>query len=163
MEENNIQPGETGLAEELNLFTQYQPATQGQRFLNWLIDNLFMRFALGVLTGWLVGEILVRFFPEIAMRIAYEQNTLDTILVNYLFGFFNYLIYYTICEKAFRGHTLGKLITGTRAIREDGHELTFKDAFLRSLSRLVPFEVLSGFGDRPWHDNWTKTYVIKTR
>ncbi|MBC7872822.1 MAG: RDD family protein [Ferruginibacter sp.] len=163
MEENNIQPGETGLADELNLFTQYQPATQGQRFLNWLIDNLFMRFALGVLTGWLVGEILVRFFPEIAMRIAYEQNTLDTILVNYLFGFFNYLIYYTICEKAFRGHTLGKLITGTRAIREDGHELTFKDAFLRSLSRLVPFEVLSAFGDRPWHDSWTKTYVIKSR
>jgi uncharacterized RDD family membrane protein YckC len=36
----------------------------------------------------------------------------------------NYLVYYTLCEKLFRGQTLGKLITGTRAIRTDGEKLT---------------------------------------
>ena len=162
MEYNTTPPGETGLADELNAY-QLIPATQGQRFLNWLIDNLFMRFALSVVTSRLVGELLVRFFPDFAMRLAYEQNTFDVLVANYLFGFFNYLIYYTFCEKAFRGYTLGKLITGTRAVRDDGQELSLKDALLRSLSRLVPFEAFSGFGDRPWHDSWTKTTVVKTR
>jgi len=67
-----------------------------------------------------------------------------------------------VCEKAFKGRTLGKVISGTRAIRNDGGELTLKDALLRSLSRLVPFEVFSGFGT-PWHDSWTNTQVIKAR
>lgn len=163
MEDNNIQPGETGLADELHSFIQYEQATQGQRFLNWLIDNLFMRYALTYVTGRLVGEMIVRFFPDFALRLAYEENTIDVLLVTYLFGFFNYLIYYTFCERAFKGYTLGKLITGSRAIRNDGQELTFKDAILRSLSRLVPFEAFSGFGDRPWHDSWTKTTVVKSR
>ncbi len=163
MEENNTHPEETGLADELNQYIEYLPATQGQRFLNWLIDNLFMRYALTILTGRLVGEMIVRLFPDFALRIAYEENTLDVLLVTYLFGFFNYLIYYTFCERAFKGYTLGKLITGSRAIREDGQDLTFKDAILRSLSRLVPFEAFSGFGDKPWHDSWTKTIVVKSR
>ena len=81
----------------------------------------------------------------------------------YIVGIFNYIIYYTICEKAFRGYTLGKLLSGTRAIRNDGAELTFKDAILRSLSRIVPFEVLSALAGRPWHDSWTDTTVVKTR
>ena len=66
-------------------------------------------------------------------------------------------------EKLFKGYTVGKLITGTRAIREDGKELTFKNAILRSLSRMVPFEPFSAFGGSPWHDRWTKTRVIKSR
>ncbi|MBI5857975.1 MAG: RDD family protein [Sphingobacteriales bacterium] len=163
MEENQIHPEETGLADELGQYFQYIQASQGQRFLNWLIDNLFMRYALTVLTGRLVGELIVRLFPDFAIRIAYEQTTLDVLLVSYIFGIFNYLIYYTICEKAFKGYTLGKLITGTRAICDDGQELTFKHAILRSLCRLVPFEAFSGFGDRPWHDSWTKTSVVKAR
>jgi uncharacterized RDD family membrane protein YckC len=154
------------IPEQENLFEdhiQYTPATNGQRFLNWLIDNLLMRFGLSYLTGTAVGYLINNFFPAYAMHIVSEKNPWDLILLGYAIGIFNYLIYYTICEKAFRGYTLGKLFTGTRAIRDNGEELTFKDALLRSLSRLVPFEVLSGFGDRPWHDSWTKTQVIKVR
>jgi hypothetical protein len=40
--------------------------------------------------------------------------------------------------------------------------LTFKDALLRSLCRLIPFEVFSGFGV-PWHDSLTNTMVVKKR
>jgi uncharacterized RDD family membrane protein YckC len=75
----------------------------------------------------------------------------------------NYIVYYTLCEKLLKGYTLGKLITGTRAIRQDGGELTFRNALLRSLSRCVPFEVFSGFNTLTWHDSWTDTKVIKAR
>jgi uncharacterized RDD family membrane protein YckC len=147
----------------LNLEITYEYASTGQRFLNYLIDNLLMRYGLSYLTEIALGMILQIVAPEYLQKIAFEQTTLDMLLLAYLIAIINYTIYYTICEKAFKGYTLGKLITGTRAIRVDGEELTFKDALLRSLSRFVPFEAFSGFGGHPWHDRWTNTMVIKSR
>ena len=163
MEENLVQPEESGLADELNQFIQYTQATTGQRFVNWLVDNLLMRFGLSMVTGYIAGYLLGLLFPDYVMRLLYEQNTIDLLLIGYAIAFINYLAYYTFCEKVFKGYTLGKAISGTRAIRYDGQELTFKDAFFRSLSRLVPFEVFSGFSERPWHDSWTKTTVVQAR
>ncbi len=159
--EENLQP-----AEEQHLFQdhiEYTQATQGQRFLNWLIDNLFMRFALSYATGYVVGYLLAYIAPDLILSIAYGERGFDFWLLAFILGYFNYLVYYTFSEAAFKGYTLGKLLTGTKAIRNDGGSITFKDAILRSLCRIVPFEVFSGLGDEPWHDAWTKTTVIKTR
>ena len=163
MDENIVTQNEPGIAEELQSFIRYEQASMGQRFLNWLIDNLLMRFGLSYATGTLVGYLLGTFFPDYTRRIISDQNNGDLLLISYIIVIFNYIIYYTICEKAFKGYTLGKLITGTRAIQEDGGELSFRNAILRSLSRLVPFEAFSGFAPRPWHDTWTKTMVVKSR
>lgn len=141
----------------------YNYASTGQRFFNWLIDNLVMRFGISYLTGAVVGVLLQLISPEILFELASGERGLIFWSVSYFIGICNYLFYYTLCEKLFRGYTLGKLITGSRAIRADDAELTFKDAFLRSLSRIVPFEVFSALGGFPWHDTWTKTKVIKTR
>jgi uncharacterized RDD family membrane protein YckC len=145
----------------------YEYASQGQRFLNWLIDNLFIRYAVGYISGIVWGLMLREFAPDFLNKIAAAQQNNVMSIEFYLLAFFiaivNYFIYYTFCEKLFKGYTLGKLITGTRAIRQDGDELTFKDAALRSLSRCVPFEVFSGFSTLPWHDSWTNTMVIKSR
>ena len=159
--EENLQQPEHLFTEE-DVF-QYQDASTGQRFLNLLIDNLFMTYGLGYLTGGLVGYLLGTFFPEFAVDLFSDLESMGAILFGVIVAYFNYIVYYTFCEKLFRGYTLGKLITGTRAIRNDGQELTFKDTILRTLSRIVPFEVFSGFGGYPWHDQWTKTMVIKTR
>lgn len=161
-EANYTQPAESGLSEQLISEIQLIPASTGQRFLNFLIDNLLMRFGLSFLTGAGVGVLLGLLFPEYILRISENPDGVDLLLLAYLIWIINTLLYYTICEKGFKGYTLGKLITGTRAIRNDGNELTFKDALLRSLCRLVPFEWLSGFG-YPWHDSWTNTMVIKSR
>src|ERR1700704_3747198 len=134
---------EYNLSQE-NLFEdhiQYKTASSGQRFVNLLIDNLLMQFGLSYVTGPLAGFTIVGLFPDYAQRIYYNQETIDVLLLSYVIGIFNYLLYYTICEKAFKGYTLGKLVSCTRAIREDEKELTLKDAFLRSLVRLVPLEV----------------------
>jgi uncharacterized RDD family membrane protein YckC len=60
-----------------------------------------------------------------------------------------------------KGRSLGKWITGTVAVRLDGNTINWKDAFLRSLSRIVPFEPFSALGYAPWHDKWTETTVVK--
>lgn len=161
MSEYTQPPADSGLFEEFQA-AQYEPATRWQRFFNLFIDNLFMQFAMGYLSGYLLGKLLNAIAPEFLYKVVYDEEQIDVLLFSYMLGIINWLLYYTICEKAFKGHTLGKLVTGTRAIRNDGQELTFKDALLRSLSRLVPFEAFSGFGT-PWHDKWTNTTVIKTR
>ncbi len=163
MEENLINPRETGLAEELNLFIQHVRASTGQRFLNFLIDNLLMQYGLSYLTGTLVGYFLAGLFPQFSYDLVNGDNKVNLLILAYLISIFNYLVYYTFCEKVFNGYTLGKLMTGTKALRNDGQPLTFKDAFKRSLSRLVPFEAFSAFGGNPWHDSWTDTQVIKAR
>lgn len=159
--ENSTSETNQDIFSQEDLF-QYQEATKGQRFLNYLIDNLLMQYGLSYVTGTIVGYLLALAAPGFAQNISLDPEGAGIILLGVIIAYFNYIIYYTFCEKIFRGYTLGKLITGTRAIRNDGQELTFKDALLRSLSRIVPFEALSGFG-YPWHDQWTKTMVIKTR
>lgn len=164
METNQYPPQEESIfSDELHNLVQYEQATKGQRFLNLIIDNALMNWGLSYITGTAIGYLLGTLFPEYMLSIVENRDSIDLLVIGYIGAFFNYLIYYTICEKAFKGYTLGKLISGTRAIRNDGSELTFKDAFLRSLSRLVPFEPLSGFGQSPWHDSWTKTTVVKAR
>jgi uncharacterized RDD family membrane protein YckC len=160
---------ETNLPEvPQDIFTEqellnYQDASLGQRFLNYLIDSLVMQYGLGLLTGALVVQLLLAVAPDTAYALFGDENSGSFLISVYLISIVNYLIYYTFCEKVFKGYTLGKLITGTRAIRFDGGELTLKDAFLRTLSRCVPFEPISAFGTAPWHDRWTKTTVVKTR
>jgi len=161
--ENYVTEPEQHLFTEEDIF-QHEFASTGQRFLNYLIDALLMQYGLGLATGYLLARALMAFAPDLAYSLFIEGGTGNFLLLNYLLSIFNYLLYYTFCEKVFRGYTLGKLITGTRAIRQDGKELLFKDALLRSLSRAVPFEPLSiWFGDGLWHDRWTKTMVIKSR
>ena len=143
----------------------YEQASTGQRFLNYLIDAVLMQYGLSFLTGIVVARIVYYISPETAYSWFVERSdSFDILLSSYLISILNFLIYYTICEKAFKGKTLGKLVTGTRAVRNDGTELTFKNAILRTLSRIVPFEALSiWFGNGLWHDTWTDTMVIKTR
>ena len=128
-----------------------------------MIDGIVLEYGVERVTGYLMGLLLNRVAPDFMEDVFSEKLFGSILLYAYLLGTINFLLYYTICEKAFRGHTLGKLITGTRAIRLDGGELTLKDAFLRSLSRIVPFETLSAIWGAPWHDTWTNTTVIRTR
>jgi uncharacterized RDD family membrane protein YckC len=153
-------------AQQSDLFTkgkffEYIEATTTQRFLNYLIDNLLMQFFISWATRYLLVNVLAAFSLDTAYALLVEKSKLMTGL---LIGSLNFLFYYTICEAVFRGYTVGKFATGTKAIREDGNELTFKDALVRSLCRLVPLEAVSiwlGYG--LWHDVWSKTRVIKTR
>jgi len=160
--ENNIQQTEDLFTEQEAL--NYTEASTGQRFLNYLIDALLMQYGLSFATGYLLARIILAISPETAYDLfVVRSESVDVLASYYLLAIFNYLIYYTICEKAFKGYTLGKLITGTRAIKENGEELSLKDAFLRSLSRIVPFEPFSIWGNGLWHDRWTRTVVIKAR
>jgi uncharacterized RDD family membrane protein YckC len=122
----------------------YQDASTGTRFLNFIIDlvPIFILIVAGIV---LLPEIRGNYFGQ-------------RILTYTLF-----LAYYSLLETATNGRTIGKMVTGTKAIRVDGNEFSGQDAVLRSLCRLVPFEGLSALFGYPWHDKWTKTRVVKVQ
>ncbi len=128
-------------------------ASLGLRFVNNLIDGLFIQFGIGYLfeffTVWLYNQML-------------GADPMLFIVVNAIFGLLVTVLYYSLAE-GYSGRTLGKLITGTKVVTESGEEATMSDCILRSLSRLVPFEAFSFLGSEPrgWHDRWTKTRVVK--
>ena len=152
----NQQPQTQGTQTDLlsDVLVEFEYASMGQRFLNFVIDYILLIIGPGVILGVVLASM--------GRADIVGDDSSQTDIAMYFFFAIVYVAYYTLCEFLFKGRTLGKLITGTKAVRSDNQPLTFQDALLRSLSRLVPFEVLSGFGT-PWHDSWTNTTVVKIR
>jgi uncharacterized RDD family membrane protein YckC len=123
----------------------YQDATTLMRAINCVIDILLIYI--------LVAAIEVILLPELT----------DSIIGHRVLNYTLLFVYYSLMETATSGRTIGKMVTGTKGIRVDGTEFSGKDAVLRSLCRLVPFEALSALLGYPWHDKWTKTRVVKIR
>ena len=138
-----------------------EPASVGIRFANLLIDTLFY-YGVMLLVGVGLGVMYESTGDDVETSFLIREDA-GAILLQYLLSFITYLGVYAIMEGSAKGKTLGKLITGTRALKIDGGVITWKDAFMRSLCRLVPFEAFSAFGGHPWHDRWTNTIVVKER
>ena len=160
---NDLSAPKDFLSEEFEGQFHFEYATPGQRFVNFVVDFLVMRFLLGYVTGLFVQAILVAMAVDFLSVLATGAGLGAIFIVFLLIAAINTIVYYTICEKLFKGYTIGKAITGTRAVREDGGELKFINALARSICRIIPFEVLSGFAKRPWHDTLTGTMVVKVR
>jgi uncharacterized RDD family membrane protein YckC len=68
--------------------------------------------------------------------------------------------YYFIMEFLFQ-RTIGKILTNSIVIDEFAKRPDFRTMLLRTIIRLLPFEVYSFFvSSRGWHDRWSRTYVI---
>ncbi|WP_460220127.1 RDD family protein [Psychroserpens sp. MEBiC05023] len=137
--------------------TQDVLATKGIRFANVLIDYI-IRFVLVIVLGILIGVISELTGSYGLYDLVVES---DSRIVDYVFGGIIILIYYTTIETL-TGRSIGKYITKTKVVLYDGSKPTFNDILIRSLSRLIPFEAFSFFGDdgKGWHDSISKTYVV---
>lgn len=130
-------------------------ASGGKRFANWLIDRIVIYILWRIFFAAVGTKMVVLMYRG--------GDTLTSIYIKlYLTILVLDLFLLTAIEYLGRGKTVGKLVTGTRAVNEDGTPITFKTALLRTLSRIVPFEPFSALGNPafPWHDRWTKTYVV---
>ena len=138
----------------------FPEASNGLRFANMLIDYL-MIFAVTFIVTLILGVISA--FMQIPFMNFIGGEDITSKLLHYTYSYICYVLIYTLSEGIFKGRTLGKLITGTKAITEDGNTITWKDAFMRSLCRIIPFEAFSAFGNQLWHDRLTKTKVVVIR
>jgi uncharacterized RDD family membrane protein YckC len=125
-------------------------ASQGQRFLNLLVDQVCC-FALSFCIG-------------IVLAVLGAQEVLESV-PNLLFGMAIMLVYYIPQEMLF-GRTIAKLLTGTKVVAIDGSTATFGQILGRTFARMIPFEAFSYFGGKQpvgWHDSLSGTRVVRAR
>lgn len=72
------------------------------------------------------------------------------------------IIFYYIFFEGLLSRTPGKFITRTKVIMKDGSKPDLGQIILRTLIRLIPFEIFSFIGKNPlgWHDKWSNTMVV---
>ena len=154
MIENTTHPS-TDLLQDLEQEWQYKDANLLRRLANYIIDLICF-----------YGIIFVSFFAIVF--ITQDETLIDWLegipaLLDRLLSLLLYGIVMSVIEGISGGRSLGKLITGTKAISEDGSEISWGQAFGRGFSRMVPFEPFSALGGNPWHDRWSNTRVVKIR
>lgn len=127
-----------------------QPASKGRRFGTFVVDYLLfmaMSFVFGVVVALGFGEA----------GMAWLRSLPDLVLGAGLF-----LVYYLFFEGLW-ARTPGKLLFGTVVVNEAGGKPSLGQVLGRTVSRFIPFEALSTFGERPWHDSLPKTRVVMAR
>ena len=142
------------LDDEISKELHLVPASNGQRLANLVLDRIVI-----MLLAFLYGIALFYFDP--AADLDYEERELGW-LKDQLLGALLVLIYYPLTEGLLKGKSLGKFITGTRAVDYHGEPTDIGKSFMRALCRIVPFEAFSFLGqpNHGWHDKWTDTMVI---
>ena len=140
----------------LGLEIKFRETSKNKRFLNSLIDTIIyylLFFALSIVFGaglGLSGNV----------EVLEDENTIN--IFSYLLSFLIYFLYYSVFEYYSKGKTVGKYITKSRALREDGSIMSFSECALRSVCRFIPFDRLSFLGsNRGWHDKFSKTMVVE--
>lgn len=133
----------------------YVRAQTGKRFQNYIIDVIVFYLLIVV-----VGIIISLISP--ATLDSPDNDSAGFGLFDRIITLILYAVYMSAVEAIFKGKSLGKLITRTRALNLDGSKISTATAFARGFSRAVPFCALSAFGSpcNPWQDKWTHTLVI---
>ncbi len=148
------------LLDSQSIEREFKIASKGKRFANYIIDMIgYYILALGV--GVILGGILISSGnDEILLN---EEVSVGQKILEWLLGLVIILVYYAFCEYFFKGKSLGKLITRTRAVTITNERMDLPTTVKRSLCRIVPFEQFSFLGDLPtgWHDTWSDTKVIE--
>lgn len=117
-------------------FTQ---ASSAKRFTNYLID----RVAIYLVWNYLLYKVNVWL---LSLIYQYTNSRELLYVCSYVFTITFFVFILAILESVTSGKTLGKLLTGTRAVNQNGTRITPRTAILRCLCRLVPFEPFSALG-----------------
>jgi len=139
------------------------PASQGKRFLNFIVDTIVVQIVSQGL-GFIVGILYAVIKMSGGGSIGQEDIALLQV-VGFFVGICSVLGYYVLMESLFQ-RTVAKFLTGTIVVNNEGLRPTFKQIVGRSLARCIPFEPFSFFSKQPpigWHDSLSKTLVVNMR
>jgi len=145
-----------------DILIDFQPeliqASSGKRLANYFID-LIVFYVLIFIVSLFVAVLSTSGLDDSGQLVS------DNPLLERLFWLFMYGAYMAVVEAIFKGRSIGKFITGTKAVNTDGTSISFSKAIARGFSRIVPFEPFSALRRPayPWHDKWNDSYVIDIR
>ena len=143
--------------DELNQKRPYCYATTNQRFINFIVDTLV--FLKSFFHASVMLVILNFSLNNCELRLQLYENSIFLCR----FFIFDFIIVYPCIERLSKGKFPGKLITKTKVVKNDYTEITWKDAFVRTICRLIAMEPISDIDGHPWHDSLSKTFAIKNK
>jgi uncharacterized RDD family membrane protein YckC len=114
----------------------------GPRFLAALVDYLILMLTTGLLVVVAIAVISIGAIPSSS-----GNPGVLAIIIGVAFGLLAILIwvgYFAVIEWSWNGQTIGKRLTGIRVIKRNGTSITFRDAFIRALMRLVDWLPANG-------------------
>ena len=138
------------------VITEEMLVSKTKRFINNLIDLVpFYIISFGLVHGMLyLGEYFgSKKLSYFLMDLSYfEELLFDAVIV----------VFYFFILESLTFRSLGKYVTNTKVIMNNGAEPTPKNILIRSLCRIIPFDALSFLGEKGkgWHDAFSKTYVV---
>ncbi|QBZ96911.1 RDD family protein [Flavobacterium sangjuense] len=130
-------------------------ASHRERFLNLLMDYV------GQIFLYIIAFVIAGTIAQANGNKDFMANFVKNDIAQYTFATCVTLFYYNVFE-IFTARTIGKFITQTIVVDENGEKPNHERILVRSLCRLIPFEMLSflGMPARGWHDSISKTYVV---
>lgn len=135
-------------------------ASKWARFWNFIIDSLFFLIFYFVIV--VIFSIVLSFTDEQTADTFANSFEGKYEFLHRLIATLVYALFMTFQETLTKGRSLGKWITKTKVLTEDGETPSTLSFLKRNFSRCVPFELFSAVFDLiPWHDQWTNTRVIK--
>ncbi|WP_343705403.1 RDD family protein [Flavobacterium sp.] len=133
-------------------------ASDRKRFESGIIDFIFVFISIFV-SGFII-VITGNIFNWDIFSVWDRFITDSTYLAFFTFLMLNYFF-----MECFFGATMGKFATGIVVITENGTKPNFVKILVRTLCRLIPFDVFSFLGKSGgfWHDSISKTHVVVRR
>ncbi len=142
--------------------SQLSLASQGQRFVTLIIDNVFLGL-LNYFVGFLLGII---FIVASGGPQAAQNGMMMLQIISFFVSIAVAFAYFVLLEGT-TGMTIGKMAMGTKVVSANGQKPTMGQIMGRTACRYIPFEAFSFFGNNGfpigWHDKIPGTIVIKTR
>jgi uncharacterized RDD family membrane protein YckC len=123
-------------------------ASNMKRFVNLLIDSVVLFIVIFICS-------FILYFVRLSSIVQFLKGIPFAVFIGYFF--YVILEYYT-------QQSIGKFITKTKVISENGEKPILRQILIRTLCRYIPFEALS-FLDYPpigMHDEYSKTRVVNT-
>ena len=132
-------------------------ASKAQRLANFIIDYIIQIF-IGMTFGIVFG-LVCAYTDNYDLLYSFENSGK---LTDYALGFSILFVYYTTTALLFK-RSIGKFITKTIVVLEDGSIPDNRTFLRRTFCRMIPFEQFSFLGGtgRGWHDSISNTYVVR--
>lgn len=130
-------------------------ASHGKRIINYVID-VFFEFLVFCVLAFIFSYVLI---VSGGPKISAEKKKFR--FIAYLMLFMGTFLYCFVMESLW-GKTVGKMVTHTKVVDENGNAPSMGRIFIRTLSRFIPFEAFSFLRAEPvgWHDSISKTRVV---
>ena len=120
------------------------------------VRHFFVDFISIILIAKICSSQIISFYFHSSSEKPKSLNTIVLFLV--------YFLYYFVCESYFN-LTLGKFFNRTRVFNSNELKPTFKQVFLRTICRLIPFGFVTIWlpYQRTLHDTISDTWVLRIK